>query len=229
MKGREGNRRRLPCTGSGSCDAIEPKLVVYDCDGVILDSKGANEAFYNHILERFGMPPLHGEQLEFVHVSTAHGAVEYLFRGTPWVEEARAYLAMVDNTPFIPLLRLEPYIRTTLRSLRTTCRTAIATNRGTSMPLIIKKHRLGDLFDLVVTCLDVSYPKPHPECLLTILGHFRLLPHDTLYIGDSDVDRLVSEGAGVPFASYKNKNLKAHYYLDDHRDVLGICGVHTDG
>lgn len=226
MKGREGDSRGLPCTGSGSCDAMRPKLVVYDCDGVILDSKGANMAFYNHILERFGMPPLHGEQLEFVHTSTAQGAVEYLFRSTPFVEEARAYLEVVDNTPFIPLLRLEPHIRTTLMRLRTTCRTAIATNRGMSMTLIIKEHRLGDLFDLVVTCLDVHHPKPHPECLFTILGHFRLLPNEALYIGDSEVDRLVSEGAEVPFASYRNKNLKARYYLDDHRDVLEICGLH---
>ncbi|MGA1844415.1 MAG: HAD family hydrolase [bacterium] len=228
MKGRKGAGQRPPCSGRGLGDAGWPKLVVYDCDGVILDSKGANEAFYNHILERFGMPPLHGEQLEFVHVSTARGAVEYLFRDTPRMEEARAYLEVVDNTPFIPLLRLEPHIRTTLGRLHTACRTAIATNRGTSMPLIIKEHSLGDLFDLVVTCLDVHHPKPHPECLLTILEHFRLLPHETLYIGDSEVDYLVSEGAGVPFASYKNKNLNARYYLDDHREVLGICGLHPE-
>ncbi|MGA1794931.1 MAG: HAD family hydrolase [bacterium] len=228
MKGREADGRRHPYPASGSGDAGRPKLLVYDCDGVILDSKGANEAFYNHILERFGMPPLHGEQLEFVHVSTARGAVEHLFHGTPWIEEARAYLEVVDNTPFIPLLRLEPHIHFTLRRLRAACRTAIATNRGMSMPLIIKEHRLGELFDLVVTCLDVRHPKPHPECLLTILGHFRLQPQEALYIGDSEVDQLVAEGAGVPFASYKNKDLNARYYLDDHREVLVICGLHPE-
>ena len=47
-----------------------PKVIIYDCDGVLFDSKEANEAFYNHILDHFGMPPLEPEQLEFVYSST---------------------------------------------------------------------------------------------------------------------------------------------------------------
>jgi phosphoglycolate phosphatase-like HAD superfamily hydrolase len=198
------------------------KVVIYDCDGVLFDSKKANEAFYNHILKHFGMPPLNENQLDFVHVSTSRGAIDYLFQNTPWKEEAKAYLQVIDNTPFIPLLRLELNVRTILEHLRPIYYTAIATNRGLSMSLIMKEHGLTGLFDMIVTCRDVQKPKPDPECLIKILQYFDIDPNGALYIGDSEVDRLVSEGAKVPFASYKNPNLKSSYYFNDHLDLLKV-------
>ncbi|MGA1790522.1 MAG: HAD family hydrolase [bacterium] len=201
---------------------IEPKLIIYDCDGVLFDSKKANEAFYNHILRHFDMPQLRKDQLEFVHVSTAKGAIDYLFQSSPLKDEARAFLKIVDNTPFIPLLQLESHVRDILEYLRPDYYTAIATNRGYSMPLIMKAYGLELLFDMVVTTLDVANPKPHPECLFKILDRFETKPEESLYVGDSDIDRLVSEAAGIPFASYKNKNLKASYYFVDHMDLLKI-------
>ena len=204
---------------------IKPKVIIYDCDGVLIDSKKANEVFYNHILKHFGMPPLNREQLEFVHVSTALGAIEHLFQSTNKMEEAKAYLKVIDNTPFILLLRLEPHIRTVLECLRPNYHTAIATNRGLSMPLIMEKHRLGELFDMVVTTLDVRNPKPDPECLFKILRHFKADPHEALYIGDSEVDRLVSEVANVHFAAYKNTQLKAAYHFNDHMDLLSMLST----
>ncbi len=59
------------------------QVIIYDCDGVLIDSRESNRAFYNHILARFGLPPLTEAQLEVVHVSTAQGAIDYLFRDHP--------------------------------------------------------------------------------------------------------------------------------------------------
>ena len=73
-----------------------------------------------------------------------------------------------------------------------------------------------------MSCYDVTRPKPHPECLQKILRHFRASPDEALYIGDSEVDRLVAEAAGVPLAAYKNPGLQARYHLQDHRDLLKI-------
>ena len=68
-----------------------PRVIIYDCDGVLIDSRESNQAFYNHILDRFGLVPLTEAQLAVVHVSTAQGAIDYLFRGHPSREEAQAY------------------------------------------------------------------------------------------------------------------------------------------
>jgi phosphoglycolate phosphatase len=198
------------------------QVIIYDCDGVLIDSRESNRAFYNHILSRFGLPPLIDEQLEVVHVSTARGAIDYLFQGQPALEEAQAYQGTINNDPFLALLNLTPHIREVLVQLRTRYHTAIATNRGKSLPLVLKTLGIADCFDLTISAYDVSRPKPHPECLRKILTHFRLAPEAALYIGDAALDQEVAATGGVPFAAYKNPGLKARYYLEDHRDLLQI-------
>jgi len=197
-------------------------MIVYDCDGVLLDSRRANAAFYNHLLEKFGLAPLSPRQLDFVQSSTAGEAVDFLFQGHPRREEAQDYQRRMDNRPFLPLLRLEPHIREVLASLRPAYHTAVATNRGKSLPLVLKEMELDGLFDLTVSSYDVANSKPHPECLEKILAHFRLEPREALYIGDAPVDLQVSRRAGVIFAAYKNPALAADYHLQDHRDLLEI-------
>jgi phosphoglycolate phosphatase len=201
------------------------QLIIYDCDGVLIDSRDSNRAFYDHILKRFGLGPLTETQLGVVHVSTAQGAIDFLFRGHPSRKEAQAYQKTINNDPFLSLIRLEPHIREVLRRLRPRHRTAIATNRGKSLPLVLSNLGLEDLFDLTISAYDVTRPKPHPECLLRILLHFRLEPEEALYIGDSPVDQEVATAAGVPFAAYKNPGIKARYHFQSHLDLLPVLKI----
>ena len=200
----------------------KPSVIIYDCDGVLIDSRGSNEAFYNHILTHFGLPPLTPEQLDLVHAATAQEAVDFLFRGTPWLAPAQDYQRRIDNAPFLALIRLEPHVREVLAQLRPGYLTAIATNRGRSLPLVLQTLGLAGLFDLTVSCYDVNRPKPHPECLQKILRHFRVRPDEALYLGDSEVDRLVAEAAGIPLVAYKNPRLRALYHLQDHLELLQL-------
>lgn len=198
------------------------KIIIYDCDGVLIDSRGSNTAFYNHILEKFGLPPLTPQQLDFVQFSTAQAAVDLLFQGSPWREEAQNYQRSIDNRPFLALLRPEPHVREVLAALRPAYHTAIATNRGKSLPLVLEELGLADLFDLTVSSYDVTRQKPHPECLLKILEHFRAAAAEAMYIGDAAVDLEASRRAGVSFVAYKNPGLDAAYHLQDHLELLEI-------
>jgi HAD superfamily hydrolase (TIGR01509 family) len=198
------------------------KVIIYDCDGVLIDSRQANAAFYNHILEKFGLGPLTPRQLDFVHSSTAREAVDFLFDGTPWRAAAQDYQRAMDNRSFLPLLRLEPHIREVLAALRPGYHTAIATNRGKSLPLVLQELGLDDLFEMTVSSYDVEKPKPHPECLLKILKYFQVEAEEAMYIGDAPVDLLVSRRAGVIFVAYQNPELEVDYHLQDHRHLLEI-------
>ncbi len=200
----------------------KPSVIIYDCDGVLIDSRRSNEAFYNHILAHFGMPPLTPQQLDRVHAATAAEAVDFLLGGTPWLEAAQEFQRRIDNAPFLALIRPEPHIREVLEQLRPAYRTAIATNRGKSLSLVLHTLGLDGLFDLTVSCYDVAHPKPHPECLQKILSHFRIGPEEALYIGDSEVDQRVAEAVGVPLAAYKNPGLRASYHLEDHLELLAL-------
>lgn len=201
------------------------RVIIYDCDGVLFDSKEANEVFYNHILMRFGLPKITREQLEFVQVVTALEAIDFLFQSESLREQAREYLKIIDNQAFIPFLRLEPNIREVLALLHQSYSLAIATNRGTSMTLLIEEFDLKGLFDLVITSLDVRKPKPDPEPLLKIIDNFGITPGEALFIGDSEVDSTVSNRVGIPFISYKHPEIASHCCIQNHLEILDILGI----
>ena len=51
------------------------KVIIFDCDGVMFDSRKANIAFYNTILAHFEKPRLTDDALEVVHMSTAEESI----------------------------------------------------------------------------------------------------------------------------------------------------------
>ena len=217
------SRRLFPEeVGKVGIDLQNVRLIVYDCDGVLIDSRRANEAYYNHILHHFGLPPLKPDQLNLVQTAAAREVIETLFLGTDLIDEAQRYQASLSNDAFAPLIRLEPNARKVLLELRKVYRTALVTNRGKSLPDVLTRHRLDTLFDLAVSGLDVKLPKPHPEGLLIVLDHFSASPHTALYVGDSEVDSLMCQRAGVPFVAYKNDALQATYHVRNHRDLLRL-------
>lgn len=191
------------------------KLVAFDCDGVLFDSRQANIAFYNAILAHFGQPPLSAPAaVDYVHSHTARASLEYLFQNYPDLEAVLRFSRSLDYRPFIPMMVEEPYLREFLRFLRPRCYTALATNRTTSTRAVLSYHELEDGFDLVVSAQDVARPKPHPEAFRLILAHFGLEPEEAIYIGDSLVDQEFAANAGVPLVAYRNPELNAVYYLD---------------
>lgn len=195
------------------------KVVIFDCDGVMFDSKEANEAYYNDILAHFGKPRMNREQFEYIHMHTADQSVAYLFSDDPRLEEALAYRHQISYVPFIPMMRIEPYLQPLLEYLRPTYKTAISTNRSDTMNEVLVDHGLQGYFDLVVSSLDVKRPKPDPESLVKILNHFSLTPHEAIYIGDSEIDELAAKTAGIPFVAYKNSALTAAYEIEHFRDI----------
>lgn len=190
------------------------KLVGFDCDGVLFDSREANIAFYNGILTHFGLSPMAPEAVDYVHSHTVQESLEYLFRESPRLQEVRDYCRTIDYHRFIPMMVEEPHLREFLGFLKPRFYTALATNRTTTTRDVLDYHRLADQFDLVVSAMDVTRPKPHPESFWRILQHFNLTPQEAIYIGDSKVDEQFAKNAGVPLVAYRNPHLKADFYLD---------------
>jgi len=190
------------------------KLVAFDCDGVLFDSRPANIAFYNSILTHFRRPLLSPEAIDYIHSHTVWESLEYLFRGYPDSEAVLDFARNFDYGPFITMMVEEPHLREFLQFLRRDRYTALATNRTTTTRAVLNYHGLSDDFDLVISAQDVSRPKPHPEAFVRILAHFNLAPFEAIYIGDSRVDECFAANAGVPFVAYRNSSLKADYYLE---------------
>lgn len=198
------------------------RAVVFDCDGVMFDSRQANIHFYNHMLNHFGLPSMLETAVDFVHCHTADESILHIFEGTPHTDEALAYRWEVDYTPFIRDMVMEPGLKELLKWLRPRFGLAVATNRSNTMEEVLKTHGLTEAFDMVVSSLDVEHPKPHPESLFKILDFFQLKPDRILYVGDSVVDEETAKRAGVRLIAYKNRALEAYKHLNHLEEIRGI-------
>ncbi len=201
----------------------EIKAVIFDCDGVLFDSREANVKFYNHILKRFDLPPMTDEKIAFVHMHTVDQAIEYLFKDTSYLQEAQRYrIEEMDYTPFLKEMIMEASLKKTLTQLKRHYKLAIATNRSTSIGEVLEEFGLTPFFDMVVSSLDVKRPKPDPECIHKILAAFDLPPSGALYVGDSEIDAQTAENACVTFVAYKNPSLTAQYHIDSLDQLLQL-------
>jgi HAD superfamily hydrolase (TIGR01509 family) len=197
--------------------------VIYDCDGVLFDSLEANRTLYNHIAVSNGRGELTHDELHFCHINTVKDSVRHLFRDdTEGEAHALRFLAdEIDFKDYIPYLKMEPNVLETISELRSRgVRTAINTNRTTSMPHLMARFGLSAYFDTIVTALDVARPKPDPESMNRILDVLKVGPEESLYVGDSIIDRQTAESSGVTFIAYKNPAISTGIVIDDHRQIF---------
>lgn len=207
----------------------EIKLVIFDCDGVMFDSREANRAYYNHLRVHFGHPPMDEEELEYVHMQYVAESVRFLFRDYPAeLAAVERYRRQLDYTPFLQYMRMEPDLPAFLDWLKPRCQTAISTNRTSTLSLVLARHKLQGRFDQVVTARDVANPKPHPEALEKILGHLGQPASAAIYIGDSQVDREHTAAVGVPLIAFKNPALAAEYHVESFMEITRLAPFNSE-
>jgi HAD superfamily hydrolase (TIGR01509 family) len=197
------------------------KLVIFDCDGVMFDSKNANKHYYNHILDNLGHPPMTAEELDYVHIHNVMRSVKYLLRNHPEdIDKAENYRADLDYHPYLKYMHMEPDLIEFLEYLQThDIDAAISTSRTTTMKDILDIFGLRKYFGKVMTTFDVTNPKPHPEALQVILKHYGLAAQEAIYIGDSIVDREHSAGVGMELIAFKNPELSADFSVSSFMEI----------
>ena len=202
---------------------MEPvKLVIFDCDGVMFDSKNANKNYYNNILAELGHPPMTAEELEFVHIHNVMESVKYLLRHYPNdIKKAEKYRANLNYQPFLQYMHQEPDLVEFLEYLASKgVEAAISTSRTNTMQDILDLFNLGQHFGKVMTTSDVANPKPHPEALEVILAHYQMTADQAIYIGDSIVDRQHSDGVNMRLVAFKNKALLTDFHVTRFMEIL---------
>ena len=87
------------------------------------------------------------------------------------------------------------------------------------MPMLLDIFQLRPWFDQVVTPLDTTRPKPSPDALHMILSNFKVSVSESIYIGDSEVDREHTRNVGMEMIALKNPNLQAEYHVNSFMTI----------
>ncbi|MCF8127290.1 MAG: HAD family hydrolase [Deltaproteobacteria bacterium] len=205
------------------------RVIIFDCDGVMFDSRQANINFYNHVLARFDLPPMDPEEIHYVHMATGRDSVKHIFRKTSLFEEADAYRLQMDYAPFIKDMIIAPGLKDLLLKLQPEFHLAVATNRSNTIDEVLAQNDLNGLFDMVVSSLDVTNPKPHPESIFKILSFFEIAPDEAIYIGDSSVDYETARASKVCFVAYGNEELDAPFKVSTMMELEAVIGHFNGG
>ncbi len=181
------------------------KVVLFDLDGTLLNTLGDLAAAVNSALSSFSFPLRSTDEIRsFI----GNGVPTLIRRSLPagtddavWREAIDAftsyYLAHIcDNTaPYPGIVEL-------LGSLRARgVKIGIVSNKKDEATRLVCTKLLGGLFDYTAGARNESERKPKPDMVLAAMEYFSVSPKETLYVGDSDVDILTAENAGIDCVS----------------------------
>ena len=139
--------------------------VIFDCDGVMIDSRAANNVFYNRVLAYFGLPPMNLEQENYCFMATSRQALLHIV--PPHLHHEIDYVIrneVVYQRDIVPMLRLQPGFKGFIDNLRSRgVRMAVHTNRKLDgIQTVLDIFSLPSYFNPVVAA-DTAAPKPSAE------------------------------------------------------------------
>lgn len=211
------------------------KGIIWDVDGVILDSERLHAETESETAKEFG-------------INITPQEVTRLYSGIH-IEEEFADMAKRANKE-IPLKRvvaiikkilrkklggkipLIPHIKEVLESLRDRYKLAFATSgERYFIESALKQNGLTDFFEVRVYVRDVKVPKPDPEIFLRAASLLKLKPDNIAVIEDSESGFKAAKAAGMLLIARKaehNKNKDfslAGYVIKDLREIPQVLSM----
>ena len=174
------------------------KAVIFDIDGVLVDSRRANIELYKHILGRAGYRiPSDEEILACFHLPLKQSIVKLAGVDEDKAEQLFAF-AKAERPDMSQFFTFPEKLREVLESLHTKYKLAVVTGRiRIGIEEVFGKAEIGHLFDVAIAFEDYENPKPHPEPLLIALERLGVSADEAMYIGDSDTDIEAARAANM--------------------------------
>ena len=207
------------------------KAVLFDVDGVLLDSKEANAKYLENIIIRAGYRKPEKKDLEKVFHISLLDSIKLLTkeRNKTKITKLWKQAELKENYPF-DLIRVPEDIKETIIKLSKKYKLGIVTSRAMAgVEEFFHYTRLQNYFEVVVASDIIKNPKPDPESLFFAISKLKVKPNEAVYIGDSRNDLIASKKAGAFFILYSNyfeyPLLKAGMWTRDFRNLPRLISI----
>lgn len=187
------------------------KAVIFDMDGVIIDSEPINTALAIKTIAHFGNS-ITSEEMEKYAGSTMKvifSSIKENKHLVATVEEITTYMqaSMLRN---LAEEDIEPIagIRELLITLKEkNIPTAIASSSPKNMiEAVVEKFKLQEYFTYLVSGYEVKHSKPNPEIYLVTAKKLGIAPSDCVVIEDSKNGVNAAKNAGMTCIGFRNLN-----------------------
>jgi len=203
---------------------LQAEAVIFDFDGVIVDTEPLHYAAFQRLLEPLGLGFSWGEYVDTYMGFDDRDAFVEAFKAKGTGLSATALQGFIDRKAdlFQEIIRdgisAYPGVVDLIRGIRDS-RTPLAISSGalrSDIGPILETLGIADCFDVIVTAEDVARSKPDPECYR--LAHARLnesrrldlTPGQVLAIEDTPAGIAAAKGAGLRVIAVTNSYPAAH-------------------
>ena len=174
--------------------------IIFDIDGTLTSTNDLIFASFNHVMNKYLNKTLTNNEIISLFGPTEDVILEE-WTGTDYPRAREDYYNFYsENHTMADLYPGIFDILTFIKSKKIPL--SIFTGKGRDAAIItLKKLKIYDFFEMIITGDDVKEHKPSPEGILRFIEKFRLNPERVLMIGDSPSDIKASRAAGVKIAS----------------------------
>ena len=209
-----------------------PRAVVFDCDGVLMDTERAWSDVQQQVAKRFGVPldertgtDLMGLAARDVarHIAREAEAAAKTGRGSaPSVDEVLQDLLRTEQDVVSQVLKPLPGAVETVRAVAGHVPVAVASN-STRAILDRKMAAIGldDVLQTWVSANDVAEGKPAPDIYEEAVRRLGVAPEQALAVEDSPAGSSAAEAAGMVVLGAPHGHdepLRSHYLVDSLAD-----------
>lgn len=184
------------------------KAVLFDIDGVLMDSFEANYEFFNDIMSRFGYIMISKEDFVLMFHMTMINSIKHITQSTN-EEEISKILEFSKNLDAPHhLLKVPEHSENIIEILSQDYHLGIVTSkRNINIFKSPQMQAIEKYFKTTIGFNDVHNHKPHPEPLLLAADRLGVLPEEVVYIGDMPTDLEAARAAGMKFILFNTQTL----------------------
>jgi len=201
------------------------EAVIFDIDGVLLDSREANIKWYQLLLKTSGYSVPSRKQVEGIFHLPMMDAIRVLANESS-EEKVRKVWEMGRGRKVrypIELLKIPEHAGDVVHRLGKTYRLAIVTSRvRLGVEEFFRVSGLKKYFEVVVAYEDYTHAKPDPEPLLMAVERLGIKAEEAVYIGDTATDIEAASAAGMKIILYAHTSLEgADFRVSSFREIPG--------
>ncbi len=182
------------------------KAVLFDCDGVLINSFEANFIHYTGLLHHIGVREISREEYSKIFHLSLRDNLKRLMKGRSVEEIQKAFDWAVNRAKTVyrhDLLKTPKGLKKTIETLHGKYVLAVVTSRMRGrvfgVPILSPFEKY---FKVGVYYEDTEKHKPDPEPLLLAATRLNLKPEECVYVGDAKTDQLAAEAAGMKIIIY---------------------------
>lgn len=211
------------------------KGVIWDVDGVILDSEQLHAEKESETAKAFGIEISPEEIIRLysgVHIDTEFEDIARRAGKEMSLKKALELSNRILKEKLKGKIPLIPHVKEAIKALSKKYKIGLATSSEQYfVETALSKHDLLDYFEARVYVRDVQTPKPHPEIFLKAASLLELSSSGVVVVEDSESGFTAAKAAGILLIARKAGHNKdkdfslADYVVEDLREIPRILSA----